>query len=677
MFSLRKSPLELTTIFYPINGIPYIWMSPLNELIGVLLLPVIPLPVLFNILALLPVVLGAYFTYKIVFYLTKERIAGITSGILFGFSPFVLSTMMGNLSYASIEFIPLVVFTMIKLKDEQTTRNGTLFIIASLLLALSCSSYIFYAYIPLMIYLPVSWLIKGGRRIFNKIFLLYILLGIALVALFAIIFYMPQLNVIKGSGYVKAESMSQLLVNNQNFLDYLLPNKANFFFSKILYFISQDQAYFSNIGMVTLFLLILVIAFKYETTEVIRWGVLAVLLYAFSLGPYLRFNGLVTYPYYGMLHFIPLPYLALTKLKWLSHLTQPALLIPLLLLCTSVIAGFGVKLIIERTDIKFFGYITSVSLIVLSLAEYYPGYPFPSVQAGMPMYYMPIEKDNVARAIIELPVSASVFENKDDIPFIYRSMYYQMFTNKALVGGYYNYQWDLALSFIKTTPFLSELNDPFTLLYGDIIPVNRQSIADYGIRELSDLGVGYIIVNRVAYNQAYYNAIENFIRSYCGEPLYNDGYVSIFVITRTYLSVYPGELTELGSGWYAPALNDKDNVVFRMMSQDGTIKVLGVKKTRTVKLVMGIIRPFKSIKTLVLNVNGKTINKIDLDATGQPVTGWESAPFRLEKGDNTIIIHSMDEPVNPYKELAPFVQDTRPVTIGVFGLRLSGTTTSR
>jgi hypothetical protein len=677
LFSLHQSPLKLQTIFYPINGAPYVWSSPFNEIAGILLLPVLPLTVLFNILALLPVVLGAYFTYKLTYHLTKERMAGIISGILFGFSPFILSTMMGNLQYASIEFIPLVIFTMIRLKEEQSLRNGILFIVSSILLTLSSSSYIFYAYIPIVLYLPFSWLITDGWKTYNKTLVLYMLLSMSFVALTALLFYTPQLHTIQHSEYVKAEGIYQLLVNNQNFIDYFLPNKANFFFKHILYFFSQDQTYFSDIGIVTLFLIVLVIAFKYASREAIRWGVLAVVLYVFSLGPYLKLNGFVMFPYYGALHLIPLPYLALTKIKILSDLTQPVLLIPLLLLSTSIMAGFGVKLIIERTDIRSLSYLTVFSLIVLSVVEYYPSYPFPSVQSTVPLYYLPVRKDTGSKAVIELPASASLFDSMGNIPFVYRSMYYQMFTDKNLVGGYYNYQWDRERSFIETTPFLSELNDPLILKYGDIIPVDKHAIADYGIRQLMDLGVGYIIVNRIAYSREDYSAIHDLLKTYCGEPIYDDGYVSIFLLTKKYLSIHPGELLELGSGWYAPALNVKEMVVSRMMYQDGTIRVVGVDKPRMVKLIMGIIKPFKSTRWLTVNVNGKIINRIDLGAQEQPVLGWMSAPFMLEKGDNTIIIHSVNGTVNPYKEIGPLIQDSRPVSIGVFGLRLSDTTVTK
>lgn len=674
LFSLHKSPLELQTIYYPINGVPYVWSSPLNEIAGIILLPILPITILFNILALLPIVLGTYFTYKLVYYLTKERFAGLTSGILFGFSPFVFFTMMGNLQYASIEFIPLVVFTMLKLKQEQSVKNGISFIIASILLSMSSSSYIFYAYIPIVLYLPFSWLVTDGIKPFNKLLLLYILLSIGFVTLVALIFYSSQLYAIQHSEYVKAEGISQLLVNNQNFLDYFLPNKANFFFKRILFFVSKDQTYFSNIGIITLMLIILAIVFKYETKELWRWGILALLVYVFSLGPYLKFNGFVMFPYYSALHFIPLPYLLLTKVRLLKDLTQSYLLIPLLLLLSAIMAGFGATIIIKQTGMKLLSLFTLSILMILALLEYYPGYPFPSVQSTMPAYYELPKKDINTNAIIELPASANIFENIWDIPFIYRSMYYQMFTHKAIVGGYNPYQWDKALTFIKTTPFLSQLDDPFILRYGDIIPVDKDAIANYGIRDLMELGINYIIVNKLAYDQQEYSAINDLLRTYCGAPFYDDGYVSIFILTKAYLSVHLPELIELSTGWYAPHLNEKDKIIYRVMSQDGIIKVLGVKKPRWVRLIMGIMSTFKSIRWLTLDVNGKTVDRIDLGTLEQPIVGWISSPFMLEKGDNTIIIHSVDPPVNPLKEIGPVVQDTRPVTISVFGVRLSDTT---
>lgn len=674
LFSLHHSPLELETIFYPISGVPYVWSSPLNEIIGIILLPVLPLPIMFNILALLPIVLSTYFTYKLVYYLTEERLAGMVSGVLFGFSPFLLSTMMGNLQYSSVEFIPLLILTMLKLKEEQSLRNGIMFIVASILLAMSNPSYIFYAYLPIVLYLPLSWLIVDGSRVFNKVLLLYILLSMGIVALTGLLFYTPQLYALQHSEYAKTEAISQLVVNNQNFLDYVLPNKANFLFKKILYLFSKDQVYFSNIGIMTILLIILVIAFKYESKEVIRWGIFAVLLYVFSLGPYLRFNGFVMLPYYGALHFIPLPYLALTKIKLFSYLTQPALLIPALLSITAILAGFGAKFIVQQTGIRAISYTTLFSIMILAIIEFYPGYPYPSVQSKPPQYYLPIIKDISSKAIIELPASATVFDHPENIPFIYRSMYYQMFTKKALVGGYYDYQWGRALSFLRTTPFLSQLNDPFVLRYGDIFPVNKEASAAYGIDQLMDLGIGYIIVNRLAYNNEDYSAIYNLLRTYCGQPFYDDGYVSVFVLTKAYLSVHPGELIETGSGWYEPKLNLKEKFVYRIMAQDGIIKVIGVQKPRMVRLMMGIIRSFKSINALTVEVNGKVINYIDLRGEEQPVIGWMSKPFMLEKGDNTIIIHSVDNPVNPYREVGPIIQDARPVTVGVFGLRLSDTT---
>jgi hypothetical protein len=191
------------------------------------------------------------------------------------------------------------------------------------------------------------------------------------------------------------------------------------------------------------------------------------------------------------------------------------------------------------------------------------------------------------------------------------------------------------------------------------------------------MGIGYVVVNRIAYDQASYNALHGFLTTYCGKPLYDDGYVSVYRLTRTYLSIHPGELVELGTGWYAPALDKKEGVLLRFMSQDGTIRVIGVDKPRTVRLVMGILSPFKSIRWLTVSVNGKVINRIDLTANKQPVLGWMSAPFLLARGNNTIVIHSINSPVDPYKEIGPLIQDPRPVSIGVFGVKISDTTTEK
>jgi len=71
-----------------------------------------------NILTLLSFFLSALFTYMLVHYLTRSRLAGAVSGVVFALAPYHLFHAYQHLDLANIQWIPLFALSLVKLVSE-------------------------------------------------------------------------------------------------------------------------------------------------------------------------------------------------------------------------------------------------------------------------------------------------------------------------------------------------------------------------------------------------------------------------------------------------------------------------------------------------------------------------------------------------------------------------------
>ncbi|MFB0519604.1 MAG: YfhO family protein, partial [Acidobacteriota bacterium] len=108
--SLVNAPFGLDNTGFPFQVLQVLAYDYLYKVAG---------PYLYrNILTLFSFFLSALFTYMLVHYLTRSRLAGAVSGVVFALSPYHLFHAYQHLDLANIQWIPLFALSLVKLVSE-------------------------------------------------------------------------------------------------------------------------------------------------------------------------------------------------------------------------------------------------------------------------------------------------------------------------------------------------------------------------------------------------------------------------------------------------------------------------------------------------------------------------------------------------------------------------------
>jgi hypothetical protein len=138
------NPFHSDLICYPF-GANLVWAT-LDPLVGMLALPLsLSLgPVLtYNISLILQLALGAFFARLLFLRISHHPAAATIGGMIFGFSPFLLSHALAHLSLVTVFTIPLYVLALDKLLEagKPSWKEGSLLGLALLLVALANYQY--------------------------------------------------------------------------------------------------------------------------------------------------------------------------------------------------------------------------------------------------------------------------------------------------------------------------------------------------------------------------------------------------------------------------------------------------------------------------------------------------------------------------------------------------------
>jgi hypothetical protein len=147
--------------------VSYLWFG-LMYFLAILTNPALT----YNIQVLMNFFLSALFMYLLVFFLTRSRLAGLFSGIVFSFSPqhFVRSWQHLGISY--FEWIPLVLLGTFLLKDKITKTRFILFILSIFLLFSFDWSIMYFGMVSLVVFLIYIFFYNWKVKLFKNYFLI-------------------------------------------------------------------------------------------------------------------------------------------------------------------------------------------------------------------------------------------------------------------------------------------------------------------------------------------------------------------------------------------------------------------------------------------------------------------------------------------------------------------------
>jgi hypothetical protein len=464
--------------FYTNKPVGYLWFG-VNYLLSRLTTPILT----FNIQIFMNLFLCAMITYFLVYYLTKNRPAAFFSGLLFGFSPYLFVRSWQHLGETYLWTMPFVLLWLLRLKDEASVRTRAFFVAS---LVLTTLGFIFYymgiAIVVFLMYLVYydlktkSLYTKNEKRYFRDIIFFSFLAFLVLI---------PQFYpVIKGV-IINRNSMpaaynpyyrpfEDLFAQSARPLSYFLPSVAHPLFGKITEQFIGSDLYGTSVTEHTLYLgwtalILAFIAFRKwiksrksgeNTLENYYIGfflLLALAAWLFSQPPWWKIGPLKIYmPSFFMYKIMPM-FRAYCRFGIV------------VMLAVTVLAGFGVKIILERQKTRVKKTAFFLLFCGLALFEFWSWPPFKVIDfSSVPGVYYWLKEQPADVVIAEYPLDQ---DNPNEMYRIYQTVHEKKMINFTIRGTYAN----------KFAHAIVKLSDPATA------------------RALKWMGVKYVLVHKDNY----------------------------------------------------------------------------------------------------------------------------------------------------------------------------------
>ena len=140
------------------------WMS-LLYFLSILTTPALT----FNLQIFFNLFFNGILTYLLVYHLTKNRVSGIFSGIIFAFCPYQFVRIWQHLGLSYNEFIVFSLYAIILLRENYNRRHSVLFFFSLLLLFSFDFSIMFFGFIVLCVFIAYSVVYRLiSRKLYPK-----------------------------------------------------------------------------------------------------------------------------------------------------------------------------------------------------------------------------------------------------------------------------------------------------------------------------------------------------------------------------------------------------------------------------------------------------------------------------------------------------------------------------
>jgi len=434
----------------------------------------------YNIQILCNLFLSCFFTYFLTFYLTKNRSSAFFSGIIFAFCPYQFVRIWQHLGLTFNEWIPLGLLSAILLK-ECASKKSSFFFLFSLLLLFSFDWCIMYfstiAIITFLIYvLLYNWKLKlfrqrqllgPDRDYFKKVIFLGLIIFIVLL---------PQFfGVIKNRLLVSPSDASafnpfrrpfeDLFAQSAKPLSYFLPAAMHPVFGKFTEQFIGSQLYGESLTEHTLYLgwIPLILAFvafrrwRRKRKEFYKLGTvpcgdspykedfyigffifLVIVAWFFSQPPWWKFGPIkILMPSFFMYKILPM-YRAYCRFGIV------------VMLAVAVLAGFGLKFILERFKTQKSKIAITTLFCGLVLFEFWNWPPYKVIDVSVvPAVYYWLREQPGDFVIAEYPLDA---DTPNEMYKFYQIKHEKKIINGTIPGTYAN----------KFAQTITKLSNPHT-----------------------------------------------------------------------------------------------------------------------------------------------------------------------------------------------------------------------
>lgn len=418
----------------------------------------------FNFVMILSYVLNAFFAYWLCKYLTRNKLAGLIGGIVFGYCSYRILNL-GHLQNMIIFYIPLMTFFLFKYFEEKRSRY--LILVGLMLLLQSLTSWYHMIFIFMLFALLLTyffWIRKVDKKDIVKIIFIHIP-----VMLIILPFALPYIKFNSDSG--SAYTINDVKAFSSDIGGYLFPS-PNTLLNKILDNVRITKTSwaenFNYIGILPFILSLIAIlkiniskeginiAFKKSRIKYFLIGIIFVL---FSFGPFLRVDDVTTkipMPYYIIYHLLP-------QIRFMRAVARFATVAYLML---GILSAFGFLDLVKNKQ-KRITYFLFLIFCAVILIDYYP---FSRVEkyvdvSKTPEIYTHIRNNDSVKAIVEMPIDVNT-------SIATGSVYYAGIHFKPMLNGYSGYE-------------------PET--YGQYKKVLTNDLNGEGYRLLKEIGITHLV----------------------------------------------------------------------------------------------------------------------------------------------------------------------------------------
>ncbi|MDD4899086.1 MAG: hypothetical protein PHT31_00595 [Candidatus Omnitrophica bacterium] len=460
--------------YYQSGFISYLWVG-IIYLLSILTNPAIS----FNIQVLLNFFFNAFLTYLLVIYLTKNKLSGIFSAIIFAFCPYQFARVWQHLGLSYNELIVLSLFALILLREKVDRKNSVIFFISIILLLSFDFSILLFGIFTLSVFVIYSLLYhflhkkmgQGPLRFIKRAGL------VTLLAICILSFqYLPLfLKVMKfsGHGQVSAHNLynrpfADLFEESARPLSYLLPAVAHPLFGGFTEHFLGSQLYGISLTEHALYLGWVALIFAFfalkkrrsrpgENAEGFFIGFfffLAIIAWFFSQPPWWKIGSLRIYmPSFFIYKILPM-YRAYCRFGIVVELA------------VAVLAGFGLKFILENKTAAKRIFLTVVfSVLVLFEFWNYPPFKVIDVSRAPAVYYW--LKDTPSDTVVaEYPL---YLNSPNEMYRFYQIFHQKRIINFIVPGTQANKaaQAITKLSDLKTAKILKQMGVKYCLVHED------------------------------------------------------------------------------------------------------------------------------------------------------------------------------------------------------------------
>ena len=388
----------------------------------------------YNILILGTFALAGWGMFLLAHHLTGDRRAAYVAGLIYAFSPYMLTRGTGHLNYLSSEWIPLYVLCLIRLLETQNRRwawGGGL----CLLLTGYCEYY-YLIYLTLFTAFYLAWRSCRDRAtVLNRTFLAHFaLMGAIAMAGFAPIlralFGTAQSDYLYGGWGAAAKFGADLLA-------FVVPPPGSLLYGNTgaeLYrtFSGGNEVEATVFAGYAVLGLTATCILRLRSDEAVRpWLWLTLGGFILSLGPLLHIGGDFVFSFGDRRFAVPLPYVVVRYMPLIKGVRVAARFDIMVMLGLAVLGAFGARYWLQRAARPAFW----TAGIALVIALEYLRTPYPVAALEIPPVYAEVARDRRDVTVMEVPLDWRTGWGSTGRRFD-RQLLFQVVHGKRLLGGF-------------------------------------------------------------------------------------------------------------------------------------------------------------------------------------------------------------------------------------------------